>query len=325
MRLSFAVLPLILALPLSNSALSRRPVLGDKPDIRAVRVHLDPRDPARTRLGKLTYLGGIRLSSADPAFGGFSSMHVLGDRFTLLSDGGNIVRFRMGDDFVPREGWFGDLPGGPGEAHRKVNRDSEAMAIDPKAGKAWVAFENGSWVYRYDAAFTRVERSAKPRAMAKWGDDMGPESLVRLRDGRFVILDEGPADLRHARPGLIFARDPTEHPERVVKFRYLHPRGYRPTDAAELPDGRLLVVNRRFALSPELFSAKLTILDLRGVRAGELRKGVEIATLARPLLHDNFEGVAITQEKGATIVWLVSDDNGQFWEQSLLLKFRLDP
>jgi hypothetical protein len=53
-------------------------------------------------------------------------------------------------------------------------------------------------------------------------------------------------------------------------------------------------------------------------------KGIEIASFARPLLHDNFEALAITQEGADTIVWIASDDNGQFWEQSLLLKFRLE-
>ena len=45
----------------------------------------------------------------------------------------------------------------------------------------------------------------------------------------------------------------------------------------------------------------------------------------RPLIHDNFEGVAITREGRDTIVWLVSDDNQLFLQRSLLLKFKLDP
>jgi hypothetical protein len=40
--------------------------------------------------------------------------------------------------------------------------------------------------------------------------------------------------------------------------------------------------------------------------------------------HDNFEALAITREGADTIVWIASDDNGEFWEQSLLLKFRLN-
>ena len=101
------------------------------------------------------------------------------------------------------------------------------------------------------------------------------------------------------------------------------PAGYDPTDAAELPDGRLLVLNRRLTLSG-LFTARLVVIDIRGVRAGGVVAGTEIARFERPLLHDNFEALAVTQEDGDTIVWIASDDNGEFWEQSLLLKFRLE-
>ena len=38
----------------------------------------------------------------------------------------------------------------------------------------------------------------------------------------------------------------------------------------------------------------------------------------------SFRMVATTQEKGATIVWLVSDDNQSLLQRTLLLKFRLD-
>lgn len=325
MRSWLAVLSPLLALPLGASEADIRLVLGDRPEMRAMPVALKPGDPSLRRVGKLAYLGGVRLVSRDPAFGGFSAMHVAGDRFTLLSDSGNIVRFRMGPDFVPRDARFADLPGGPGTGWLKPERDSEAMTIDPAGGKAWVAFENGSAVYRYDAALARTERGLVPPAMRKWGDNMGPESMVRLRDGRFVILCEGPSSLRWARPGLVFAGDPTEHPKPVLRFGYRQPAGYRPTDAAELPDGRLLVLSRRLDFPPDLFSAKLEILDFRGIKPGANVRGTPVATLARPLLHDNFEALAVTQERGQTIVWIASDDNGQFWEQSLMLKFRLDP
>ena len=81
------------------SGIEPRPVLGDRPEIRAEPVLLDASDPGRVRVGALTYLGGLALTSRDPAFGGFSAMRVMGDRFTLLSDGGNIVDFRMAELF----------------------------------------------------------------------------------------------------------------------------------------------------------------------------------------------------------------------------------
>jgi hypothetical protein len=83
------------------------------------------------------------------------------------------------------------------------------------------------------------------------------------------------------------------------------------------------VLNRRFAL-PFSFSAKLTIVDPAAIRPGRLIKGTEIATLAAPLIHDNFEGVAVVREGNRTILWIVSDDNQSWMERTLLLKFRLE-
>ena len=42
------------------------------------------------------------------------------------------------------------------------------------------------------------------------------------------------------------------------------------------------------------------------------------------MLHDNFEALAAVREGKDTILWIASDDNLEAWEQSLLLKFRLD-
>ena len=53
-------------------------------------------------------------------------------------------------------------------------------------------------------------------------------------------------------------------------------------------------------------------------------RGRSIAALAPPLVHDNFEGMAITREGGATILWLVSDDNQSMLQRTLLLKFALE-
>src|SRR3954453_1139292 len=44
--------------------------------VRFAPVPLDAGDPDRRRLGRLTFLGGWRLDSNDPRFGGLSSLHV---------------------------------------------------------------------------------------------------------------------------------------------------------------------------------------------------------------------------------------------------------
>lgn len=328
MRIGFLkYLVFVPALTLVASGRELRLRLGPATPVQAIRVPLDAADPARTRLGALTYLGGVRLRNGDPAFGGFSSMEVRGDRFTLLSDAGNIVRFRMGPDWTPRDVRFGDLPAGTGSPAYKRNRDSESLAADPATGRYWVGFERSNAIWRYDAGFTRGEASAQPAMMRDWSENGGAESMVRLRDGRFLVISETTRPengrRRAERVVALFSGDPTDPAVRVQELSYVPPAQYDPSDAAELPDGRLLVLNRRITLR-DLFTAKLTLVDIRGAKPGAVLRGTEIATFAAPVQHDNFECLAITRESGATILWIASDDNQQWWEQSLLLKFRLE-
>ena len=323
MRILLSILLALMLVPgwSGDSHLER---LSDPGRIVATPVLLDAADPSVTRVGRLTFLGGMALTSPDPAFGGFSSLSVTGDRFTLLSDGGAVVRFRLGVDWRLREVHFASLPGGPATGWTKQDRDSESMAHDPASGRVWVGFEHYNVIWRYGPDLSSVERHVAPPDMARWNEGGGAESMVRRGDGRFVVLSETshwPG--RHDRAGLVFPGDPTTTAP-AFRFAYRPPPHTDPSDAAELPDGSMVVINRRFRL-PYDFSATLTIVPGDAVRAGAVVSGRPIATLAAPLLHDNFEGVAVTREADATILWLVSDDNQSRLQRSLLLKFRLDP
>jgi hypothetical protein len=323
MRVALAVLILLLC---QLSASGEQPSLyfDGWAEMRATRVALDPADPKQMRAGSLTYLGGVRLTSRQAAFGGFSSMQLVGDRFTLLSDGGQLVRFRMGADFRPRDLQVGALSAGPGTGWLKAERDSESQTTNPMTGQVWVGFEQVNVIWRYDAA-GHAEAHAQPPAMADWSSNGGPEAMVRLANGRFVVISETtrPRDGK-GRQGVIFGGDPTDPKVTAQGFVYHPPQGYDPTDMAELPDGRVLVLNRRVSLA-DFFTAKLVGIDRGAIRPGASVTGRDIATLARPLLHDNFEALAVSQEAGATMIWIASDDNREWFEQSLLLKFRLEP
>jgi hypothetical protein len=326
LRPAIALLSFLILLGLPSSGREGRDTFGRVPRMTVERVAIDPRDPAHVRIDALTYLGGIRLKSPDHAFGGFSSMQIRGNRFTLLSDGGTFIRFRMGDDWQPRDLAFGDLPDGPGTGWLKADRDSESMVSDPATGRIWVGFENYNAIWRYDDGLTRAERSARPPAMRSWSSSGGPESMVRMGDGRFVVISETsrPKGSRIGREALLFAGDPTAPGTEPIRFTYMPPNErYDPSDAVELPDGRMIVLNRRFAVR-DLFSVKLSLIDPRTIRPGAVVRGTEIATIAAPLLHDNYEALAVTREGDDTILWMASDDNQQFWEWSLLLKFRIE-
>lgn len=320
---------LILFLLPSWSGDQRLALLPAKAEMAAHRALLDPLDPKRVKLGGLTFLGGVHLTGPPPAFGGFSAMLVDGDRFTLLSDGGNIVSFRMGADWRVREPRFAELPDGPGTGWRKSDRDSESLTRDPTTGQLWVGFEFANEIWRYAPGLARAEAHAAPRAMAEWPENGGAESMTRLRDGSFIVLSEdadavrGGVELSDVKQALWFAGDPTRPKQRGFGFGYRPPKGFKPTDITELPDGRLAVLNRKASLR-EGFTAVLTLIERGDVRPGRIVAGREVARFAAPVVHDNFEAIAATREGGATILWIASDDNQLFLQRSLLLKFRLD-
>lgn len=301
------------------------PLLGPAARFAATPVALAPGDPGRRRVGALVFERGYRLHSPDPVFGGFSALAVAGDQFTLLSDGGNIVRFRMDAAGRLSARRFAELPAGPGRGWNKNERDSESLATDPLTGAFWVGFERANQIWRFSPGLGHAEGSVAPAAMADWSENGGPEAMARLRDGRFVVLSETtrPAGMPGAREALLFSGDPTGPGSAAARFVYVPPLGYSPTDIAELPSGDLLVLNRRFTFFRG-FHCVITLVPRRAVAPGSVARGAELARFASPLVQDNFEGMAVVADAHGTALWIVSDDNQSLLQQSLLLKFRLD-
>jgi hypothetical protein len=289
----------------------------------ATPVPLDPSAPGRRRVGALTFLNGVELTSPDPAFGGFSALLVRGDAFTLLNDGGNVARFRLGADDRVREPNFVPLPAGPGTGWTKLERDGEALAINPRNGRVWIAFERANAIWRYAPDLARAERAVRPAAMRRWRRNGGAEAMTRLADGRFLAIAEE-RTRGEGREALLFAGDPTDG-RAPLRFRYVPPDGFDPCDVAQLPDGRVLVLNRWYGLGlPLRFRSVLTVLNPASMRPGALVRGREVARLAPPLQTENFEGVAVTEQAGQPTIWLLSDNDMGRRRRTLLLQFRLN-
>jgi hypothetical protein len=291
--------------------------------VTATAVAMDQRDPAHDRAGRLHYLGGWVLSSAQPRFGGYSALHVDGDRFLALADTGEWLRFRMARPGAIDRVEFGRLSDYPGRTGAKGDRDSESMTVDRASGDIWVGFEQYPSIFHFAPDFAALKGKVFPPAMKHWPDNEGAESLARLSDGRFVTISEGPAFKNGLSEGLIFPADPTESAAPPISFGYRPPESYVPTDAQQLPDGRLVVLNRHFALMDGMWAA-VTIIDPRGVRGGELLEGELIGELRPPLTVDNMEGLSVTREGGRTVLWLISDDNQNGIQRTLLLKFAIE-
>jgi len=289
----------------------------------ATPVPLDPDDPAHRVVGRLRYLAGWQLTSRQRDFGGYSALRVTGDRFFALADTGHYLRFRMAEPGMISESRFGKLPAFPAYGSGRGDRDSESMTVGPE-GDIWIGFESHNAILRYQADLLQLHAIAWPPAMKGWSRNSGPEAMVRLDGGRFVVFAEGAVIGAQVHAALLFPGDPTNPRNVPFQFGYRAPLpGYVPTDAAQLPDGRLVVLHRRFGLF-DGFSAAVAIVDPAMITPGGTVGGELVAELKPPLTVDNMEGISVVREGGRTILWMISDDNQMPIERTLLLKFTLD-
>ncbi len=262
---------------------------------------------------------GWQLTSANPRFGGISAIHLDGSQVVALSDAGSLIRFRLPGRSGMSAGTIDVLPDGPGSPDIKSQRDVESLAVH--GDMAWLGFERQNAVWRYRIGDWRSDAHHAPAGMRRWPNNMGAEGLVRLGDGRFLVFSEGVRHHDGSSALLLFDGDPAEAGTRVHPLGYRPPPGYRLTDAALLPDGRLLILTRRFAFL-EGVSAKLVTARLPNPGETMLR-GEEIADLRPPLNIDNMEAASVVEEAGRTFVWLASDDNFNPLQRTLLLQFEL--
>lgn len=321
MRILLAVAALFLLATFAPPSFYAPEPLPAHPRIWARPVPLDAASPGRRQLGALRFLAGWELTSDDRRFGGISAIHVSADgRVLALSDAGSVIRFAVpdGKDVVGVR--IDPLPDGPGPADRKSNRDSESMAIHGKT--IWAGFESRNAVWRYGLAPLRGERGAFPRAMRDWPGTGGSEAMLRLKDGRFLVFSERARQRDGTTEVLLFDRDPTLPDAKAINLSYRAPEGYHVTDAAWLPDGRMLLLNRRFSILDGL-TAKLLIANRPKLEEGTIIEGREIADFHAPITVDNMEALSVTRAQGRTIVWIASDDNFNPLQRTLLLKFAL--
>lgn len=288
----------------------------------ATPVPLDPRDPGRATVGQLRYIAGWVLKGTDRRFGGVSSMTIEDGHFTMLSDGGVVTRFRFAGSGPVADYAMSELPDGPGDGDRKVDRDSESSTYDPVSGHVWAGFETTNQIWRYTKGFAVADGHAAPKLMADWPVNLGAEAMVRLRDGRFIVFAETKTCKDGNHVALLFSGDPVEHPD-AQSFCYKGPPHFAPTDAAQLPDGRVIVLHRRFGVTAG-FSAALTVIDPKAiVPGGPPVVGKLLATIAPPLTVDNMEALAIVPGADGPTLWIASDDNYFFLERTLLMAFAL--
>ncbi len=312
----------MLMLGLTASAPWSVPVHYGQIRIESVVTPLDLTNPSHQQVGALQFRGAWELRSNDPAFGGVSSLRRTQHGFMAVGDAGMLLRFAIGPGGAIYQARLDQIAIGADRADEKRERDAESLVVDEAGGRYWIGFEHSNMIRRYDLATGKITAEATPKLMKDWPPNAGAEVMVRLDDGRFLILSEDGGDVKHLSASVLFSGDPTAPGATAFEFNYRPPTGYLVTDAAQLPDGRLLLLHRRFTMLDGV-SAIVSLADPKTIRRGKIWTAQPIAHLAPPLAVDNMEGVEVTQERGETLVWLVSDDNFSPLQRTLLMKFAL--
>lgn len=301
-------------------------VRAESVDITATVIPLNDSNPDENRVGDLVYRGGLHLSSNDPRFGGFSGLGLSADgrRIVSVSDAGASFSANLTYDDAGNLsglsdsdlGTLADLDGTPLAGKRWA--DAEAMSPGVN-GEIIIAFEQDHRLWRYDPGTTVPRVLRPPLELADMPFNDGIESLTLLHDGRLLAIAEGSPDERASVAWL-------SNPGGWDVLTYVAEKGFRPTGAATLPDGDVIVVERFF--TPR---AGVRVL-IKRIRAADLAAGAEVegtllARFAPPLNIDNFEGIeAISAAGGKTHIYVISDDNfNRPRQRTLLMMFELVP
>lgn len=249
------------------------------------------------------YAGGLSLKGSE--LHGLSDLKIVGDTAWVVSDYGDLMRFRLRFDRSGRlvaadSARARPLTGPDGDTLTpKSAADAEGLAILPD-GRVLVAFEGDHRIWSYGAgAGDRPARVSTP-ALDRPGNE-GLEALSAAPNGWLAMAEGGGAWLCDDRSCVAFG-DPRPAD------------GYRFTGADRDPAGGWFVVER-FYEAPFDMRARVRRLS----SAGALSK--PIIQLRIPASVDNFEGIAAVPTPTGVRLYLLSDDNGNGVQATLLLAF----
>jgi hypothetical protein len=276
--------------------------------------------------GRLDYLAGFALASDAKTFGGLSGMSLSADGGTLtaLADTGVWFQLALQHDAAGRltgvaggnSGRLKDEHGKPLATKYVGDAESITRAAD---GSYYVTFEGWHRLWRYKTLAAAAKYVRAPKGMTSLPGNEGVEAATRLRDGRLLLLSEGGFTENHDLQGWL------GDGKRWAGLTLAPTGAFRPTDLTVLPDGDLLLLERSVSLFGGV-AARLSVIPAETIAPDARLAGEELAVLRSPLPVDNFEAVAArAAPDGSVLIYVLSDDNFNEAERTLLLQFRRRP
>jgi hypothetical protein len=293
------------------------------------------RAPKERRFGAVEYLGGLELTSSHRDFGGFSAIRVEPDgRFVSLTDRGWWLTGRIVYDH-DRPAGIADArmaamlgPDGRTLKARKWH-DTESMA--EQDGFLYVGIEGANRIVRFDFARCGFRARAveyAPGARAAYGNlpvNKGLEALTfaprngPLAGTLIAFSERGYDSAGNLRAFLVSPDGGGTAAEFSVKRR----DNFDISDSALLPSGDVLLLERRFSWWTG-FAMRLRRIATSGIAPGALVDGRDLLFADFGYHIDNMEGLSVhTDAGGAVILTLISDDNFNVLQRTVLLQFRL--
>jgi hypothetical protein len=257
------------------------------------------------------YAGGLVLRG--PGLHGLSDLKIeatpsADPRAWVVSDFGDLIRFTVRLDRNGRLAGADSAISRPltgpdgGVLTPKANADAEGLALLPD-GRVLVSFERDHRIWSYGTG-----ANARPVAVASPAVDLpeneGLEGLAAALSAGWLALAEG---------GGVWLCEATCV---TLGLSTLVPAdGYRFTGADRDPAGDGWFVTERFYSPPLDMRVRVRRLSANGIMSEPLIQ------LRPPASVDNFEGIAAVATPTGTRLYLLSDDNANPLQKTLLLAF----
>ncbi len=292
---------------------------------------LDRTDKTRTTVGALTFKGAVVIPPDKEKVGGLSGLWVLdeGRKINALSDTGRVFQLSLS--------WSADgMLQGVTSARQPMLRDEDGSMPKSKTrgdSESITRLPDGSWLVGFERDH-RIERFAdqqgqpagspvpwpQPPDLSKLPRNDGLEALTILPGNGLLAIAEykGNDGLNPAWQWMQTPKGPA-----WVKRSYMAQSGFLPVDAALLPSGDVLVLERGFSLFFG-FRSRIARVPKAAFFSNQPLEGETLAMLESPLITENFEGLAVLpQGGGKALLFLVSDNNLNAAQQTILAVFEL--
>jgi hypothetical protein len=298
--------------------------------------HFDKSRPDRHRFGKLEWRGGLVLTSPSSNFGGWSGLAIDPDgrRFVAVSDAGTWMTAEIvysgTRPTAVRNAKIGPLLAlGAGTLNRERDRDAEAVSLadgSVGAGSLLISFERNHRIGRFEISEHGVSAPLgylrQPADARRMEPNYGFEGVSAISagplKGSVIAFSERFPDRRGHHTGWLWVKGAAR------KLHLTDIGGFDITDATALPDGTLLVLERRFRWT-EGVKMRLRLVRAAEIKPGAVLEGESLLEADMGYEIDNMEGLAVHRgPKGETIVTLISDDNfNHFLQRTILIQFAL--